>query len=214
MKRSFLTFLALAAVLGFAPTALADTIYTFSFTSTSEEFPEAGLLNGSGWLEISGGPLTGSPWLTPGLEGYNVVAGGMGFNGTAFSIVPNGDPGYPFHIDHEFLGDQVLYPGAASAFVLDNFGLDFVADDGSGDSIGLFGLYYPSYSYDIPLNEAYVIGESGPPDPRSGNEVSIYGAYGAFTLTPDPPTWWLMGTGLLGLVTLLLVGRVIPRCAE
>lgn len=149
-------------------------------------------LSGYGWIEPATGLAvptppesyrTQLPWDGPG---YAVNAGQFFFNGETFNLYPTAGDGYFIKIAHLIWGDDLIFPTAGPEDLLDGAGLAFVAADGSGDwlSISQWPGSDPSQGYSI--FEANGIQE-------------LYEGYGQFTMTPEPSSLALLGTGLCGL---------------
>jgi PEP-CTERM motif len=185
MKKFSLALLALATALAITTAAKADT-FSFALDSTN------GVLTGQ---------LTGtlsSPGVFAITSGSVNVQEASGCCSGMYDLVPNPTsplpslnntppPGY-------FLYDDLLTPGAPAGGILDINGLLFFTGP-NGKSINIWGN-------GIGLPDSWVIA-----DAADGGGYRI-GGDGTFTITPEPGSLFLLGTGLLGLG--FLVRRQLP----
>jgi hypothetical protein len=215
MKRSLLVGLALATALAAAPAAKADT-FLFSISGPAVTNPAdpnccAPSISGGGYL--SGTAIGGGSYDITGtaLSGVTFSIGGVPYTA---SVIPDASSPtpiyYPFGSDintYDFQFDDVLAPGA-SPVVLDYYGLLFEIT-GTGSYNGAVIEIYSAnatnpevsgttYWWDMYLAGAPATGSAFTGWPIGDNN----GGYGDpldYFYVPEPSSFLLLGTGLLGL---------------
>lgn len=188
MKKICSALLALAAALAITPTAKADTLYTYSYTFTDGSLDATGTLTGSlaapgvyditsGTIDLTGTSFNGTGIFVPVQSNGNFYVGG----GTILTFTPS--------------PDTDLFPSADPQ--IDNngaFTFEITAGPGKGNGLAIwsngpdtYGGWGGSYSFiDNP-----------------GSNGSFDAVYDYTTVTPEPGTLLLLGTGLASLAGIL-----------
>jgi len=180
MKKLSVPFFGLAAALAIAPAALADS---FNYTFTDGSVVATGTLAGnkvatgeyditSGTISITGSAIDGTGIFVPVLPNGNFYTGG----GTILTFTPLPDTDL-------FIGTNPQIDGNGA------FTFDITSGAGAGDGIALWS--------NSPGNYGGFGGNWAFNDFGGG---ASFDATQANAVTPEPSTWLLLGSGLLGLV--------------
>lgn len=108
------------------------------------------------------------------------------FNGETFNLYPAGGDGYFLKRAFDIWGDDLIFPTAGPEDKLDGAGLAFLAADGSGNWLSI--AEWPGVDPSL----GYWIFEA------NGNQ-ELYEGYGQFSMTPEPFSVLLLGTGICSL---------------
>ena len=204
MRKLSLALLALATALAISPAALADD-FNFSFSTLYSTAPAPGAIFGEGAYGY--GTLSGVE-VSPGL--YEITSGTIELFGGSDTyahgtgtLVADPTPGIPAttslsplgQAEQPFVYDDLLYmpTNPSSAQELDHYGLLFWVDD---SEVGISGNGVASNSYSI-IEWADYLANGDPSDADA--ESDNIGGFNATSDAPEPPSWLLLGSGLLAL---------------
>jgi hypothetical protein len=196
MKNLKFVGLALATALATVPAAMASgtvPIYVDIWgTNTSDPLAASGV----GEVALGSGTLMG---VSEGGGVYDITGGSLTINGNTWTVVGNGS--YPANsATAEFGYDDKLSLSASPYFVDDTGGLLFSYTGGKQAELFL------DSNGDVDYNDVLSIYNNPGFSPTYNSNTGIYSGYDvgfSASLTPEPSSWLLMGTGLLFLVGFL-----------
>jgi hypothetical protein len=203
MQVRTLAFVGFVSLLGFAGRAKADTI-DFTFVST----PNSSGTYVDAWGTIPGNVTYGN---SADPADLNVLVTNSGATLTVVSNVPpspdpNGEGTYPLTPE---LNGSALYGGSGGYFQFSNSPNGIVVSNtqrpmtffmpGNPDNGGPYFLYISVSGVNGAANNSQLIAGdqgNGPEEYFTDGTLTLYGQVGAYELTPEPPSWLLLASGV------------------
>jgi hypothetical protein len=213
MQRPTLALVSFVALLGVAGSAKADTI-DFTFVSTP---------NNSGTYVDASGTLTGNLTWSTNPADLNVLVLDGGISGGTITVVSNIPPS-PFVPGAHFLipelngssdlssssgvfqfsnspgGIIVSSVGTGAAFVLGSslgLGAGFDMPGNPAEGGPFYFNIFASGINGAPGNSAIIASDGEAYEYETDGTLTLDGQVGAYDLTPEPPSWLLLGSGVL-----------------